>query len=300
MRKFIISDLHGNGEVYDSVMGYLDNISMTEGVELYINGDLIDKGIDSFAMLEDVIKRVKGSSKVKIKYLGGNHELMMWKALKDKEQSRSWCKWMCNGGWVVDEELYKVDNVENKKKELIKFLGNLDLYHNFYETINKKRILLVHAQAPKIVKDTCDMKLSDNTKAVEKAVWNRKEMNSEKEVFLGKEGYLTIVGHTPVDTYQGFYYDKNENYLNIDSGCASFANGFFSHKFVPLVEVCDGILKIVLFNHNNEIVNGFIFDGNIYNMGMLELNKNRELIDHKYDNCLEEKKKLIIKKQGLI
>ena len=34
MRKFIISDLHGNGEVYDSIMAYLDNISLKEKVEL--------------------------------------------------------------------------------------------------------------------------------------------------------------------------------------------------------------------------------------------------------------------------
>ena len=54
MRKFIVSDLHGNGEVYDSIMAYLENISLSEEVELYINGDLIDRGLDSYRMLEDV------------------------------------------------------------------------------------------------------------------------------------------------------------------------------------------------------------------------------------------------------
>ena len=54
MRKFIVSDLHGNGEVYDSIISYLENISLIDKVELYINGDLIDRGIDSMRMLEDV------------------------------------------------------------------------------------------------------------------------------------------------------------------------------------------------------------------------------------------------------
>ncbi len=82
MRKFIVSDLHGNGEVYNSIIGYLENISLCEEVELYINGDLIDRGIDSFTMLMDVYKRINGNGNIKINYLGGNHELMMWQALK--------------------------------------------------------------------------------------------------------------------------------------------------------------------------------------------------------------------------
>ena len=57
MRKFIVSDLHGNGEVYDSIMAYLENISLIEDVELYINGDLIDRGLDSFRMFEDIIEK---------------------------------------------------------------------------------------------------------------------------------------------------------------------------------------------------------------------------------------------------
>ena len=39
MRKFIISDIHGLGNVYYSIMNYLDNISKLESLELYINGD---------------------------------------------------------------------------------------------------------------------------------------------------------------------------------------------------------------------------------------------------------------------
>ena len=47
MRKFIISDIHGNGNLYYSVMSYLENISKCEDVTLYINGDLIDRGLES-------------------------------------------------------------------------------------------------------------------------------------------------------------------------------------------------------------------------------------------------------------
>ena len=42
MRKFIISDVHGNGNLYYTIMNYLENISKLDEVTLYINGDLID------------------------------------------------------------------------------------------------------------------------------------------------------------------------------------------------------------------------------------------------------------------
>ena len=254
MRKFIVSDLHGNGEVYNSIMGYLENISLTEEVELFINGDLIDRGIDSFDMLIDVYERINGKGNIKINYLGGNHELMMWQALKEREPGknpRRWCNWLCNGGWIIEGEL---DLHEEKlTNDLCKFLGKLKIYHKFEEKVQRNNILLVHAQAPKNIKDICDLKISDNNNVVEKAVWKRRELLGEKRVFLGKENYLTIIGHTPVSDSRGFTYDRIDNCFNIDGGCACYSSGSFNYDKVPLVEVLDGYIKIIVFNHNNEI-----------------------------------------------
>ena len=45
MRKFIVSDLHGDGAIYDSVINYLENLhNEGEDITLYINGDLVDRG----------------------------------------------------------------------------------------------------------------------------------------------------------------------------------------------------------------------------------------------------------------
>jgi hypothetical protein len=296
MRKFIVSDLHGNGEVYKSIIGYLENISLTEEVELYINGDLIDRGIDSFTMLMDVYERINGKGHIKINYLGGNHELMMWQALKEREpgkNSRRWCKWLCNGGWIIEGEVNLRDDGEELYNELCKFLGKLKIYHKFEEKVQGKNILLVHAQVPKNIKDVCELKISDNNNVVEKAVWNRRESLGEKRVFLGKESYLTIIGHTPVSDSKGFEYDRIDNYFNIDGGCACYGNASFEYDKVPVVEVKDGYIKIIVFNHNNEIVNSYIFDGEIYHMTTKEINSERLFIDHKYDNCMEEQKTLI-------
>ena len=32
MKKYIVSDLHGNGEVYDSIIGFLDNMYKKDDV----------------------------------------------------------------------------------------------------------------------------------------------------------------------------------------------------------------------------------------------------------------------------
>ena len=55
MRKYIISDIHGNGNLYYSVMSYIENISKIDDVVLYINGDLIDRGPNSSEILLDLI-----------------------------------------------------------------------------------------------------------------------------------------------------------------------------------------------------------------------------------------------------
>ena len=298
MRKFIVSDLHGNGEVYKSIIGYLENISLTEEVELYINGDLIDRGIDSFTMLMDIIERINGKGHIKINYLGGNHELMMWQAIKERKpgknpRGRNSSRWLCNGGWVIEGELDVHEEGEELYNNLFKFLGKLKIYHKFEEKIRGGNILLVHAQAPKHIKDICDIKISDNTTVVDKAVWNRRELPGEKRVFLGKEGYFTIIGHTPVSDRRGFIYDREDNCLNIDGGCAGYANGFFSYERVPLVEIMNGYIKIILFNHNNEIVNSYIFDGELFGMTTGEIERERLFIDHSNDNCMEKQKALI-------
>ena len=284
MRTFIISDLHGNGDIYNSIMNYLENISNYNQVELYINGDLIDRGINSYDMLEDVINRIKNDDFIKIHYLGGNHELMMYNALCKKIKGKKlsiFNDWLMNGGFVIDDKLNDLDNSLDKCKEFFGFIGNLDIYHKFEETINGNNILLVHAKAPNEVLDKCNMKISDNNKKVSDAVWTRDKKGSLS--CIGKEGYLTIIGHTPIYDRCGFMYNEEGNYINIDGACAAYACGYFEHDHVPLVEVCDNYLELLIWNHKNSIIDGYYFDGDFYKMTIAELVERREYINYNND-----------------
>ena len=273
MRKFIVSDLHGNGDVYDSIMAYLENISLTEDVELYINGDLIDRGLDSFRMLTDTINRIAGKKNIKINYLAGNHELMMYQALVDRYPGRGidyHSPWIYNGGWTTEGELSAIEDnqaYEDKCEELKTFLGDLKLYKILPEIINGNNLILVHAQVPEDL--TKKLKISDDNRVVSDTVWVRKEKRVPLIFGLGdvigynrinKEGYLAIIGHTPVLNQRGFIYDEDEKFLNIDGGCSYYACGYFKYDKVPLVEVKDDYLKLLIFNHNNEIVDGYYFE----------------------------------------
>lgn len=263
MRKFIVSDIHGFGNVYYSIMSYLDNINKNEEIELYINGDLIDCGNESAEILLDIKRRIQ-ENKYEINYLGGDHELLMYHFFKELRKNKATYdnEWYKSGGIVTDNGLQELLKEDTKIEEVVNFVKNLKIYHKFKETINDKNIVLVHAACPNYVKDNCHVTIKKDNSFVYNAV-----LTKEFDIFdphkhpVGNSKYFTIVGHTPnVDPY-GYAYHQNENYMNIDGGCAFYVAGDFKYNHFPLVEVCDDYLKILTFNSNNEITYGSYFDG---------------------------------------
>lgn len=316
MRNFIVSDLHGNGFVYDSILNYLHNELEygNDDITLYINGDLIDRGIDSGSMLVDVYDRITNHIGVNIDYLGGNHELMMYKAYMVTKEfeldkmfrsyfSQSCHRWVDrNAGYITADYLKKYYTKEEVVK-LCEFVGNLNIYNKFVETINDKPILLVHACCAYPILNNQEMKIKDNTTAVDIAVWTRIE-DFISFGRVGNDNFFTIVGHTIVDNKDGYKFDNKDNTLYIDGGSAAFSyynlNYLYQRKnpyisiedvkipyedydmdiknkldevsHVPLVEIENNRLKILIFNHKNEIINGYYFeDGISYDMDINDL-----------------------------
>lgn len=260
MRNFAISDIHGNGNLYYSVISYIENISKYDDVTLYINGDLIDRGQESAEILIDLIRRIHDvNNPFKIEYLGGNHELLMYNVFEKRRANievPSYNDWYGNGGFVTDKGL---ENNLSKKQidEIVDYIGNLKLYHKFKEEINGKKIVLVHACCPKEVKDECDLKICEKEKPIFYIVWTRK--NDPFVPFkcrIGNKKYFSIVGHSANEEKYGYMYDKYENYLNIDGGSAMFVYGMSDFEHFPLVEINNEFLKILTFNNKNEIIYG--------------------------------------------
>ena len=258
MRKFIVSDLHGDKVVYDSIMNFLENIAKEEEVELYINGDLIDRGKYSYEVLCDCIERVNGEGPIKVNYLAGNHEFLMCEDLKYRFNRgflplRS--NWILNGGDIISKKLWTWP--QDYLCNLYDFMMNLDVYHRFEEKINGKNLLLVHAKAPKEVSDT-PLKLGDSREEILPLLWNRSDIK-------GNSSYTTIIGHTPVQNNFGFSYDKGQNVFNIDGGSSYYEAGYKDMDHIPLVEVKNDSLVFLIFNHSNQITNGFLYKDYDYN-----------------------------------
>lgn len=294
MRKFIISDLHGCGDIYESIITYLENLALVEeeSVHLYINGDLIDRGLDSYNMLRDAIRRCHGRGNVVIHYLAGNHEELMYNACKFKLKHGLFGidSWDLNGNFITKSELSKLSYEE--LEDLTNFIGNLSIYKKFPEKVDGKNILLVHAAAPSVVLDKCDLKLSSKIDMVNKALWSRIGEKGCKTV--GKDGFITIVGHTMNGGKYGFMYDSKENVLNIDGCCGRYATGSFEFNRVPVVEVKNGKLEILVFSHDNEIVTAFTLDKSLRKMNDYELSKRRVFLNHYFDECGIEYRERIV------
>lgn len=261
-RNFIVSDLHGNMKIYEEIITYLENFQKENQnleVILYINGDIIDRGADSIAMLLDVIDRVKEKKGIiKVRLLAGNHEWMMQKAIQEKRKNAG--KWNANSDWFYGSNGGQVtardfDKLSTERQvEVMEFIDNLSLWKTFGQKMGTNEgIVLVHAYPPKNIL-AYGQKVPTLTTANEKDIiswlWTRREdLNGEP---IGLESQLTIIGHTPVWEVDGYEYTKKDNVLCIDGGCAVYALGDINTVTVPVVELDfkKQRIDIHLFNQN--------------------------------------------------
>lgn len=88
---YVMSDIHGS---YADYLKMLDLIEFSAADALYIIGDVIDRGNDGIAILQDIMKRPN------VYFLLGNHEDMMLNALTSKKQ-HGVDLWHGNGGEVT-------------------------------------------------------------------------------------------------------------------------------------------------------------------------------------------------------
>lgn len=251
MKKYVVSDLHGDGLVYATIISYLESIHPKRDFKLYVNGDLIDRGENSADMLLDVYDKMT-SQDYPIELLAGNHELMMWNAFEErrKEISGENVKlWLHNNeGKITDEVLEKRLRTKEKILEVVDFISNLRVCETLEEKIGGKEVLLVHASCPSEVEKTKKLKLKDLDE-YSYYVWARK--NDPMIPFrcrIGNNDYFSIVGHTPNHSMNGFEYHKDENYFNIDGGLRT-----------PLVQINDEFLRVLTFHQNGNVIAGNYF-----------------------------------------
>lgn len=133
-----ISDVHACA---DEFFELLERIAPTEEDDVYVLGDLVDRGPKPVEVLNFALKAPKN-----FHFLLGNHDLMMRKILKrdpDTMPMRMDDLWSINGGYDTAEQLYEMTSQQWREYDLLPFLNELVPY-TYVET-DSGPFMLVHA-----------------------------------------------------------------------------------------------------------------------------------------------------------
>lgn len=216
MSVYVMADIHGE---YNKFLAILELINFNDADELFILGDIIDRGPDPIKLVKDL------SFRNNVFCLLGNHELMAIDILKtllveinaenfeshiDTSVINKLMEYQSNGGDTTLKQFKELPNEE--RVELLNFLKEFEL-HDVVD-VGDKTFILSHTG------NITNKKLSEHS--VEELTFIRADY--DKQVFTDPHVYL-VCGHTPTLAITGkpeIYY-KNK-YINLDCG-ATFDGG---------------------------------------------------------------------------
>lgn len=132
MHNYVVSDIHGNAERLNELLSVLSKKHPQKDFNLYILGDLFDRGFDSEEVLSLITKNFKN-----IKVLLGNHEDLFMRFMQNPELN--YIQWQGNFAYsTMGSFAYKIskqllDEYKNKSDRTIM----LDFKTKYYETYKK-------------------------------------------------------------------------------------------------------------------------------------------------------------------
>lgn len=198
MATYVMSDIHGEIDRYHKM---LELINFSSDDQLYIIGDVIDRGADGVSILLEIID--KGN----VHFIIGNHEDMMLGTLSKDSYPEARSLWRQNGGAKTRRELlYHRTTAERTK--ILKYCYTRPAMESV--EVNGIMWTLVHGRpSPKFL----DM------------IWGRVSADDD----FGDAHY--IVGHTPTpyltnvfnEPYKIFH---GKGFLCIDCGCGNPSNPY--------------------------------------------------------------------------
>lgn len=197
--KYVMSDLHGN---YDKYMEMINLIDLKEEDQLYVLGDIFDRGDNPIGILEH-IRRNKNIFLIK-----GNHEQMFVECYED--EFRDMYGWMCNGGMKTYEQL--ISRGQLFMEHTYRYLKKLP----YLIVIDK--FILVHAGLY-LPSNLNDLELCQliNEQDEENCIWTRSNIGRERKF----KDYTIVAGHNVI---QGIIQENDpsilhrEGHIYIDSG----------------------------------------------------------------------------------
>ncbi|MCR5311266.1 MAG: fructose-bisphosphatase class III [Lachnospiraceae bacterium] len=219
MAKYVISDIHGE---YDMFLEMLDKIGLKDSDELYVLGDVVDRGPHPLKIL---LKMMEMPNVVPIV---GNHELMALDGLKflnskitnetiasvNAETLGNLLAWQESGSAATIAEFRTLD--ARTREEILEYIPEFSMFEEV--EAGGKDYLLVHAGLGNYRpdKDILDYSLRD-------IAWSAADYGTRYF-----DNIFVVTGHTPTqfiaaNPKPGYIYKAN-NHIAIDCG-ASFNGG---------------------------------------------------------------------------
>ena len=211
---YIISDIHGQYRRYQKV---LEKINFSDDDQLYVLGDVIDRGPGSFEILLDIMDRDN------VELFLGNHEHMMLTYL-DNIDTKTWF-YEANGGKNTYDQFLKLD--KDVQKRIVDYLkNNTTVVKNL--NINNHKYILSHTSALVEGVDIYTKKFKNELMTLQDVVWNQYPYDVDYLSELDKidEEIILISGHIITrrlhDSDEIYIRDYQNGYIwiDIDCGCA--------------------------------------------------------------------------------
>lgn len=222
MSIYAVSDIHGLKNRYDRM---LKELNFSDKDTLYILGDVIDRGKDGIAILQDIMAHKNMHMVI------GNHEYMMVKYYRSFESNSCslYDKLVIEECWNQNHNQftrYYFEKLSYKKQqEILKFLEKLPVAYTHVQVDHELYYLVHGCYNKKLDKEIIYQNDCTKQARLESFIWNR---ISEDMTFF--EDRCTIVGHTPTLFFQDkkpyeVWFKGNDikktNVINIDCGCAA-------------------------------------------------------------------------------
>ena len=178
--KYVMSDIHGN---FNKYIEMLNLINFTEEDELYILGDIFDRGSQPLDILEHIMKHKN------IHLIKGNHEEMYVECYEDG--FRDVYNWFCNGGvrtfeQIINKGNFYMDSVYKyiSKLPYIKIIDKFILVHAGLYLPSNLNELTLH--------ELLDFQDEDN------CLWTRANIGKERSF----KDYIIVSGHSSVQSIE--------------------------------------------------------------------------------------------------
>ena len=214
MATYVFSDVHGHHRTLERL---LDKVSPSEEDEIWILGDMVDRGPDPVSVMR-VCRDLRGAH-----IIMGNHEAMMVDYERDPSNQLAEYSWVINGGMATREGLDALTREE--RIDFVDWVADLPLYAHIH--VGERDYLLVHAGVRR-AHFTSHSHWSDATmdrllmyQEKEDLLWIRDDFWGQPTGLINEQGKgpIVIACHTPVPYVPDYTHDDDREPRNEDGQC---------------------------------------------------------------------------------